>query len=1055
MNDSAQGSWSAIAGVTLLTAAIGSIFFVDGPLESRRPHRDATHVPSSNAETVPARLWQDPVEVIQADWNRIVSHMASEDRIPAQSALPGTLRELGRYAAATDLPGPQLWLLAMVSGKPYADDVEHRRRDRYAIVTALTDRNFEPDRPDRIGYAVGPGFASPRRNPSVMANVDWSSPVAISRTTHVQPRHGGCPDDVHPSNAHPSEVAAKCTVLVGFERYGRASGAPGGAYSSVVVLWLNADDFKDYPLQRVAALVAVLRSAQTESTGASQPTAVLLGPPTSEMLERMLLDQSERATALAEAESFVAHAQAYESTRQLLTTGSPDVSVPCCLRDIEDGLSDLNILSTRSTVPLDILFDQESARIRAVRDAPLVEERLARAFGVSTFRSVVARDDIVLQGVVQELADRGACRSGKRVGLALIAERDSVYGRRFKEIVTRERESLEISCHFEVEAYGYLKGVDGEASRRGRVDNDGGDADRGVLPPLLPPTEHFEPPHGDAQLDYLRRLADLIGRDFSAGGYDHFVVGVLGADIYDKQLVLQALRERLPPATYFTTDLDARLHDPVAKRSTRNLIVGSAHGLGVSGRARAVFRDSYQTATYLAADLAVSSGPPPFAPCVGRPEHRGCNPLPRLFEIGLSKTVDITRSHAAVANARSQSLAALLLLAPLLGLMLVALTSRGRLRPSSETSKLSTAYLDIVAAAGAAAVVLFGLVFYAAQPGREPAEYLEGVSSVPALVLEVTTAVFALSIALIVRARLHCADEALFDLVGGRDGLFHRVDDGPADKAVFRKYCVPVPLLKEDSGKGDKTLAQVLWAYAENRSSRRWVPWTVGRFLGTATFVLAFMWAQDGPLLARGLDLLAAVCHAAMLLAVVACICFWSYCVNVDRSLIRQLARNRLCDLADLVVTAEARGLSDASRQCGYVMDLVVQRTRTVGALIVLPFLLFPLMMLSRSTVFEGWVWTKWQLALYAAIAAYVLIQALGYQREASAARARILDDLQQHSLNAEANRTQRRIARDVIEKMLRIRDGAFSPWTRHPLLQSLALPLGGLALVALLDFLF
>lgn len=83
---------------------------------------------SSRAETVPARLWEDPLEAIQVDWNQIVSHVASEHRVPVQSALPGTLNHLGRYAA--DLPGPQLWLLAMVCGKAYADDVEHRRYDR-------------------------------------------------------------------------------------------------------------------------------------------------------------------------------------------------------------------------------------------------------------------------------------------------------------------------------------------------------------------------------------------------------------------------------------------------------------------------------------------------------------------------------------------------------------------------------------------------------------------------------------------------------------------------------------------------------------------------------------------------------------------------------------------------------------------------------------------------------------------------------------------------------------------------------------------------------------
>lgn len=102
------------------------------------------------------------------------------------------------------------------------------------------------------------------------------------------------------------------------------------------------------------------------------------------------------------------------------------------------------------------------------------------------------------------------------------------------------------------------------------------------------------------------------------------------------------------------------------------------------------------------------------------------------------------------------------------------------------------------------------------------------------------------------------------------------------------------------------------------------------------------MWFQEGPLLARGLDLLAAVCHAAMLFAVVACVCCWSYSENVDRSLIRQLVRIRLTDLAGLVkASAEGSAPSDPSLKRDYVMELVVRRTRTVGGLIV-PFSAVP-----------------------------------------------------------------------------------------------------------------
>lgn len=51
-------------------------------------------------------------------------------------------------------------------------------------MTALTDSDFEPDQPDRIGYAVGPSFADLGR-PSVarsgMAHFAWSPPAGIAR----------------------------------------------------------------------------------------------------------------------------------------------------------------------------------------------------------------------------------------------------------------------------------------------------------------------------------------------------------------------------------------------------------------------------------------------------------------------------------------------------------------------------------------------------------------------------------------------------------------------------------------------------------------------------------------------------------------------------------------------------------------------------------------------------------------------------------------------------------------------------------------------------------
>jgi hypothetical protein len=118
-------------------------------------------------------------------------------------------------------------------------------------------------------------------------------------------------------------------------------------------------------------------------------------------------------------------------------------------------------------------------------------------------------------------------------------------------------------------------------------------------------------------------------------------VGVLGSDLYDKLLVLQALRPLLPDARFFTTDLDALLLHPAEQKVTRNLLVASGFGLQLHPdiqRSIPPFRSNYQTAEFLAARIAVSSDDPP---------NRCWTHSPLLFEIGSSRAFQFaeTSSH--------------------------------------------------------------------------------------------------------------------------------------------------------------------------------------------------------------------------------------------------------------------------------------------------------------------------------------------------------------------------------------------------------------------------
>ena len=283
-------------------------------------------------------------------------------------------------------------------------------------------------------------------------------------------------------------------------------------------------------------------------------------------------------------------------------------------------------------------------------------------------------------------------------------------------------------------------------------------------------TAHREQSFGVSQLDYVRRLADRIANDI-AGSDRPVVIGILGSDVYDKLLILQALRERLPRATFFTTDLDARLTDPDVFVWTRNLIVGSAYGFTVMGLEGAGFRDSYQTALYRAVTLALNK------------KYEERVPYPRLFEIGRSGAVDITdhrniftknayeKIHGRIRYFGSkitfwpQVGAVLFVLAPLFALTIYALLRRSVLHYQRLSSRRKAH--NWVAAIGAVSIISLGfLVWHLKSKGNEPWVFFEGVSSVPTLVLQLTTIVFAYGILHIALGRINQAHSDIQDNLG-------------------------------------------------------------------------------------------------------------------------------------------------------------------------------------------------------------------------------------------------------------------------------------------------
>ena len=112
------------------------------------------------------------------------------------------------------------------------------------------------------------------------------------------------------------------------------------------------------------------------------------------------------------------------------------------------------------------------------------------------------------------------------------------------------------------------------------------------------------------------------------------------------------------------------------------------------------------------------------------------------------------------------------------------------------------------------------------------------------------------------------------------------------------------------------------------------------------------------------------------------------------------------------------------------------------------------LLMLSRTTLFEGWIWTEMLLAIYLGFSAFILVRALQFQFEAERARNAIVDDLNLYRHKVAGDPIQSERLEFVRDDIKNIQKGAFVPWTRHRILQSVALPSGGIGLITILNYL-
>lgn len=224
---------------------------------------------------------------------------------------------------------------------------------------------------------------------------------------------------------------------------------------------------------------------------------------------------------------------------------------------------------------------------------------------------VIGRDQELVPHLIRELQLRGVRPGDDEV--VLISELDSRYARDLADTMQQHLCRPPLVCSARIHRFGYFRGLDGVFPRssdgpKGGASTKGEQEDRNRK---ATERDQLERAEGDSQFDYLRRLAAEIRED-TGGVYTGErrvkAIGIFGRDVYDKLLILQALRDEYPRTIFFTTDLDVRLLHPQDFRYARNLIVASGFAPRLD-RSRhggiPPFRDNYQTAEFLAVQLAL------------------------------------------------------------------------------------------------------------------------------------------------------------------------------------------------------------------------------------------------------------------------------------------------------------------------------------------------------------------------------------------------------------------------------------------------------------------
>jgi len=501
MDDDQKGGKTSVVSIPILlliSALAGSLFLGPSPLITSRPEGTKRNMSGTlGTQDVEARLWQDPFEALDlagvtASRAQDVDTAVSESpkrilkgtvSIPYDHDIKQLTRQIevryqGWNPEVTGYDNVKIPLskevrviLAMVSGGPYAEDIESRIRSRVALMAALGTAGYRSEDEDQIGYVTADWPVQLRDQSGSLTPEGWSKLIVpyewFTRRIHDADR----PKPASPKSNH------------------------------VLVLWLRDDMFKEEPLYRLNELIGHFRRGETEN----RCQVSVLGPRTSTTLREFF--------SLAEWDNPLTNENALSEAM------ARQVADPS-----HDWLKSTKIFSWAATTMEGLLIPNGEMPVSDGSPTETQIHHRLEKLGIEFF-NVTCTDDALASCLLRELGRRGADPRQETTHIALISEWDTFYGRTMPLTFAYDLCCLGSQCpddvlqrlRFRSEEYpkqlhwfSYLQGIDGKLPARSpqvstepKVTTDNSkDKER--------KTPEANRADGPSQLDYIPRLADQM-----------------------------------------------------------------------------------------------------------------------------------------------------------------------------------------------------------------------------------------------------------------------------------------------------------------------------------------------------------------------------------------------------------------------------------------------------------------------------------------------------------------------------------------------------------------